>query len=218
MKKISYLVFSLFLFFSAACTQEPIIPLIPAPVTIAVAPFNQPTADAQLLAGYIPSEQGYASAADFEKYNAMLHDKLMQTNRRYVFLTQEDLNISIQKDSKNRPNVLATWAKIAQNCGADYIIVPQILEHQHKKGKGRDVFSPARLITDIYLIQAINPNDNSADGFLQARSHYKEISFVDVNVSGEDYVTPRQQMEIDFFVKEAINKMIREFHLSLNNN
>lgn len=202
-------------FICTACTQQPAVPALPAPVAIAVAPYNQPTLDAQLLAGYIPSDQSLANQTELARYDELLKQELIKTQRRYVFLTQEDLNISIQNDSKNRPNVLATWAQIARNNNADFILVPQILEHQEKKGVGRDVFSPARLISDFYLIKAVHPTNNSNDGFLQARSHYKEISFIEVNVSGEDYIRPRQHKEIIYFVNESIRKMIREFHLTL---
>lgn len=215
MKKI-LTILSIFIgFFCSACKQQPAIPVLPAPVTIAVAPYNQPTHDAQLLAGYIPSEQGIADETLLARYDELLKNELEKTHRNYIFLTQADLNISIQNDSKNRPNVLATWAKIAQNNNADFILVPQILEHQEKKGVGRDVFSPARLISDFYLIKAEHPETQSKDGFLQARSHYKELSYVQVNVDGEDYITPRQHKDIVFFVKESIRKMIREFHLPL---
>ena len=209
--------FSLFFIITLqGCTKQDFVLIVPAPLKIAVAPYNQPTTDNQLLAGYIPSEQSLADDTSLLLYDKILKQKLENTNRRYIFLTQNDLNISIQKDSKNRPNVLATWAKLAQKAGADYILVPQILEHQEKKGKDRDVTMPARLIADYYLIKVVNPETQTTDGFLQARSHYKEISFIQVNVSGEDYITPRQHKNVIEFVKESMNKMIYEFHLTIN--
>lgn len=215
MKKLLTL-FLLFLSFClTACKDQALIPKLPEPVVIAVAPYNQPTLDAQLLAGYIPDGQNLADAASLARYDGLLKEKLSKTQRKYLYLTQKDLQISIQKDSKNRPNVLATWAKVARDNGADFILIPQIIEHQEKIGKDRDVFSPARLISDFYLVKAAHPETDSTDGFLQARSHYREISTIDINVSGEDYITPRQHNNIEYFVKESIQKMIREFHLTL---
>ena len=215
MKKLLFVPLILFTLIISACQEQPMIPAVPAPVLIAVAPFNQPTHDAQLLAGYIPSEQGLATPEELARYTEILQERLAKTHRQYVFLTPDDLNVTIQKDSKDRANVLATWAKIAQDKGADYILVPQIIEHEEKYGVGGDVYSPVCLISDFYFIKAIHPTTESKDGFLQARSHYKEISFIQVHVSGEDYVTPRQRQNIVYFVHEAINKMIREFHLTL---
>lgn len=215
MKKIFLICLLGLSFLAGACQEQALIPVLPAPVVIAVAPYNQPTHEAQLLAGYIPSEQGLASASDLAAYDELLKEKLASTRRHYIFLTKEDLNINIQKDSKGRANVLATWAKIAQDKGADYILVPQILEHEEKYDVGGDIYSPARLISDFYFVKAIHPNTGSKDGFLQARSHYKEISFIKVNASGEDYVTPRQHLGIIYFVNESIHKMIHEFHLTL---
>lgn len=215
MKKIIFLCLMGLVFFMSACQEQALIPALPAPVVIAVAPYNQPTHEAQLLAGYIPSEQGLASAADLAAYDELLQEKLAQTRRHYIFLTLDDLKVNIQKDSKGRANVLATWAKIAQDKGADYILIPQILEHEEKYDVGGDIYSPARLISDFYFVKAIHPESGSKDGFLQARSHYKEISFIKVNASGEDYVTPRQHLGIIYFVNESIHKMIHEFHLTL---
>lgn len=216
MKKIFLICLMGLAFLTSACQEQALIPAIPAPVVIAVAPYNQPTHEAQLLAGYIPKEQGLASAAELASYDEMLKKQLAKTRRQYIFLTLDDLKVNIQRDSKDRANVLATWAKIAQDKGADYILVPQILEHEEKYGVGNDVYSPARLISDFYFIKAVNPTNDSKDGFLQARSHYKEISFIEPHVSGEDHVTPRQHLNIAYFVKESINKMIREFHLTLD--
>lgn len=215
MKKILLIGFMLFAFMLSACQEQALIPAIPAPVVIAVAPYNQPTHEAQLLAGYIPREQGLATQGDLAIYDELLKEKLAKTHRQYLFLTFEDLNINIQKDSKDRANVLATWAKIAQNNNADYILIPQIIDYEEKYEVGGDVFSPARLISDFYLVKAINPANDSPDGFLQARSHYKEVSFIQVHASGEDYVTPRQHLNVISFVQESIQKMIHEFHLTL---
>ncbi len=216
MKKFFLLLSFFLLLYAQACTKQDFVLIIPAPVKIAVAPYNQPTNSNQLLAGYIPNEQSLVDNATLAKYDTILKQKLDKTHRNYIFLTQNDLNITIQKDTKNRPNVLATWAKLAQKVGADYILVPQILEHQEKKGKDRDVTMPARLITDYYLIKVVHPETQTNDGFLQARSHYKEISYIKVNVSGEDEITPRQHKNIIEFVQESINKMIYEFHLTIN--
>lgn len=215
MKKIILFCFLSLTFLISACQEQALIPALPAPVVIAVAPYNQPTHEAQLLAGYIPSEQGHASAVDLASYDELLQNELAKTHRQYIFLTLDDLKVNIQQDSKNRANVLATWAKIAQDKGADYILIPQIIEHEEKYEVGGDIYSPARLISDFYFVKAIHPESGSKDGFLQARSHYKEISFIQVNVSGEDYVTPRQHLGVAYFVNESIHKMIREFHLTL---
>lgn len=202
-------------FFLSSCSQEPELPTIPMPVVIAVAPFNQPIYNEQLLAGYLPKEQGEVSAGRMLEYDELLKEKLKETNRQYIFLTQKDLEMNVQLDSKGRENVLSTWAKIAQNVDADFIIVPQILDFAERQGDASYVRVPALLITDIYLIEALDPETGSTDGSLRTRSRYRESSVILPNMSnkGDDYVSPRQKQPVEVFMKEAIQKAIRDFHL-----
>lgn len=201
--------------FLCACTKDPAIPLLPTPAVIAVAPFNQPIYTTQLLAGNIPKEQSEADPIAMLQYDELFKEKLEGTARNYIFLTQKDIARNVALDSKGRENVLSTWAHLAQSVGADYIIVPQILDFEEREGDPSYVRKPARLITDIFLIEAIDPETGSTDGSLLVRSHYREVSFIHPNLTtdGDDYVTPRQKLPIKAFAKEAINKAIRDFSL-----
>jgi len=196
----------------SACSKQDDIPLLPMPLIIAVAPFNQPVDTEQLLAGYIPSEQRLIDSGTKAQYNALFKEKLEKTQREYIFLSEADLNVDVQKDSKGRTNVLSTWAKLAQKVGADFIIVPQILDFEERIGDPTYVRRPARLITDFYLIRAEDPETGSLDGFLQTRSHYKEITHI-IGKEPTDYVRPRQKKLVVTFANEAMNKAIRDFHL-----
>lgn len=213
-KKITLFLLCLSIFLGA-CSKNPEVPLLPLPASIAVAPFNQPIYNAQLLAGNIPSEQSEISAEEMAKYDTILQEKLLETGRKYIFLSHDNIAGDVSLDSKGRENVLSSWAHIAQNAGADYIIVPQILDFEERDGDPSFVRNPARLISDIFLISALEPESKSTDGALLARSHYREISYIQPNFkdSGNDYVSPRQKLPAAAFAKEAILKAIRDFSL-----
>lgn len=249
---------------TTGCLKQEEIPRLPLPLVIAIAPFNQPIYNSQLLAGYIPSEQSKIDAATMAQYDVLFKEKLEKTQRKYIFLSTKDLQINVQNDSKGRTNVLSTWAKLAQNVKADFIIVPQILDIEERQGDASNVRRPARLIADFYLIRANRQDLNSQnsesqdlnsqssesqdlksqssasqdpdsqnlntqgsesknlesqdaepfDGFLQTRSYYKEISHIvsDIN-NDKTFIRPRQKKVVVFFVEEAMNKAIRDFHL-----
>lgn len=200
--------------FTSACFKEENITLLPMPLIIAVAPFNQPVYDAQLLAGYIPSEQSKIDSVTMAQYDALFKEKLEKTHREYIFLSHNDLQIDVQTDSKGRKNVLSTWAKLAENVGAEFIIVPQILDFEERKGEAIRVQTPARLLADFYLIRVKSQNTETLDGFLQTRSYYKEISYIDYNLNYDSpRISSRQKEPVVTFAKEAMNKAIREFHL-----
>ncbi len=199
-------------FIITGCLKKEDAPLLPMPLIIAVAPFNQPIYDAQLLAGYIPAEQSQVSSTTMAQYNAIFKEKLAKTNRQYIFLSPTDLNIDVQLDSKGRNNVLSSWAKLAQKANADFIIVPQILDYEERQGDATNVRRPARLIVDFYLIRATHPETASLDGFLQTRSNYKEVTFL-LGMTERNSVRPRQKLPAVTFAEEAMNKAIREFHL-----
>lgn len=215
-QKICVLFFILYMtFVLGACTKNAEIPTLPSPAIIAVAPFNQPIYNAQLLAGNIPSEQSEVSAEDMAKYDVLFKEKLLETRRNYLFLNHDDISGNVRVDSKGRQNVLSSWAQIAHSAGADYIIVPQILDFEERDGDPSFVRSPARFISDIFLIVALDSETGSTDGALQSRSHYREVSYIQPNFrdSGNDYVSSRQKLPASAFAKEAILKAIRDFSL-----
>ncbi len=204
--------------FISACKNQSEIPRYLPDVVIAIAPFNQPTHDSQLLAGYIPKIQGKLYSNYIGKFNAIFKEKLSKTNYKYIFLTSEDIKINLQKDTRGRDNALSTWAKIAQNVNADYIIIPQILDIEERVGDSIRVSTPARLICDIFLVKAYNPefeqNDPEAlDGYLLDRSNYRFVIFPNVENDFSDKLTTTQRDEVTNFVKKAILKAINEFHL-----
>lgn len=213
-QKVFFVVFIFISLLTSACVKQEEVILLPMPLVIAVAPFNQPIYDAQLLAGYIPYEQSKIDSVTMAQYDALFKAKLEKTQRGYIFLSLNDLQINLQTDSKGRKNVLSTWAKLAENAGADFIIVPQILDFEEREGDPTRVLRPARLIADFYLIRVESQDNETHDGFLQTRSYYKEISYIISNLNHDSpRITSRQKEPVVTFAKEAMNKAIREFHL-----
>lgn len=200
-------------FTACTSTEQETLPPLPQSVVIAVAPFNQPAYDKQLLAGYIPVGTKRAPQNELLKFDALLREKLEETPHQFIFLTNKDISVSLRKDSKNRESVLATWAYIAEKAKADYIIVPQILMYQERVGDARQVRTASALTTDTYLIKVEHPETGETDGFLQTRSHYRHFDPLKVSISGDESVNADQRRPLSFFMDKALNKIIRDFYL-----
>lgn len=209
-QRITYtLVLSLFFI---ACSKNVEIPSLP--LVIAVAPFNQPTDTAHLLAGYLPKQQGTANIESLREFDAIFREKLEKTQHTFIFLKENELPTELIKDSRNRQNPLTTWARLAQKHKADYIIVPQVLEFEELTKDRTDVRSPASLTTDTYFIRATHPETKSTDGFLQDRSHYKIHNPLTPDIfSKSDSISPAQRRSIKEFAKESMTRSIRDFYL-----
>ncbi len=212
-----YIFICLMLGLTACAKKVPALKLAMG-TSIAVAPFNQPTHNTQLLAGYIPDEQGQLYSDYAGRFNALFKERLAKTNRNYIYLTQGDLDISIQKDSKGRDNSLSSWAKLAQDLEVAFILVPQVIDIEERTGDDMYVRNPARLICDFYLIKAYNPELESTDqafkdGYLQKRSHYKHIIMLSTENDFGERLNSTDRSEVTYFMSQAINKAINDFSL-----
>lgn len=150
-----------------ACQSQIEAPPLPLPdLKVGIAPFTQPTQATELLAGFVPEEQGQIPAEAAQELDDALAEKLERTGRSYSFLPSGAVRGSLLEDGQGRRSALATWVQRARAAGVDVLLVPQVIHWQERVGGEAGVISPAAVVIDYFLVDA---RDNGA---LLQRSHY----------------------------------------------
>ena len=197
----------------AACSQ-PQRAQSPLPeVSVGVAAFFQPTRTVELMAGYIPENQGLIDPESLLRIDTNLRTALGQTARSFTFfnpLTMDQEKSKGVAEHLHRRSALSFWAEVGRREGVDLLIVPTIVDWNERRGGDAGVTHPAGVIVDIFLI------DCRGDGNLLQRSHFneKQASLANnlLNVGtffkrGGRWITAEQ------LTQEAIEKAIQEFGL-----
>lgn len=144
--------------------QEPPLPL--PDLAVGVAPFTQPTQAVDLLAGYVPEQQGRIPSEALPRPDDALAAKLTATGRHYVFLQHNAVEGPLLQDDQGRRSALATWVQRARDAGVDVLLVPQVIDWRERVGGTAGVITPAAVAIDYFLIDARD------GGTLLQRSHY----------------------------------------------
>jgi hypothetical protein len=193
-----------------ACAQ-PQRPYAPLPeLSIGVASFSQPTNVTDLMAGYIPDDQGMAGPETLMALNAQLRSSLGATPRSCVYLDPVPATLARSGGSARPGNALQHWVRVGKQAGVDVLIVPMLIDWHEREGGEAGVTKSAAVTTDMFLI------DVREAGNLLQRSYYSEKqtgltnNLLDLGTfikRGGKWVTGGQ------LVQEAIDKAIREFGL-----
>lgn len=197
----------------AGCQSSSVQAPAPLPLpdlTVGVAPFTQPVQSTQLLAGYVPEQQGHVPAEELQKLDELLADKLAATGRRYTFLPPSAADGPLQQDGQGRRSALATWMQQAREAGVDILLVPQIIDWRERVGGTAGVVTPAAVTADFFLIDAREP------GALLQRSHYAvEQQALSNNLLSMGAFLKRKGKWItaEELTGEAMAKAIKEFGL-----
>lgn len=150
-----------------ACQSQIEAPPLPLPdLRVGIAPFTQPTQATELLAGFVPENQGRIPAEAARELDDALAEKLERTGRRYIFLSPAIAQGPLLEDEQGRRSALATWTQRARAEGVDVLLVPQVLHWQERVGGTAGVVSPAAVTIDYFLVDARD------SGALLQRSHY----------------------------------------------
>lgn len=150
-----------------ACQSHIEAPPLPLPdLRVGIAPFTQPTQATELLAGFVPEEQGRIPAEAAQELDDALAEKLERTGRRYTFLSPGAVQGPLLQDEQGRRSALATWVQRAREADVDVLLVPQVVHWQERVGGEAGVVSPAAVVVDYFLLDARDK------GALLQRSHY----------------------------------------------
>ena len=197
----------------AACSQPHKAQTQLPELSIGVASFSQPTHDLELMAGYIPENQGIIPPDASMRIDTALRTALSETKRSYKYLDPIPLAQEQKGGRSERPGqstALSHWVSIGQKAGVDLLIVPMVIDWHERQGSGGGVTISAAVTIDMFLV------DVRGKGNLLQRSFYSEkqtglsnnlLELGTFVKRGGKWVTADQ------LTQEAIQKAIQEFGL-----
>jgi hypothetical protein len=197
-----------------ACASEIHKAQTPLPeLSIGVACFSQPTNDLELMAGYIPDNQGKIDAGGLLRLDDGFRAALDKTGRACTYLNPIPLlqeQRAVRSEQPGRSSALAYWVNIGKKAGVDLLIVPMVVDWHEREGSDAGVTISAAVTTDMFLIDA------RGQGNLLQRSFYREKqvslsnNILDIATflkRGGKWVTAEE------LAGEAMQKAIQEFGL-----
>lgn len=195
----------------SACQSSVQAPPMPLPdLTVGVAPFTQPTGATELLAGFVPEQQGRIADDALLTLDDMLSGKLAATGRQYVFLPHSAAAGPLLQDAQGRRSALATWAQRAREAGVDILLVPQIIDWRERVGGTAGVVTPAAVTVDFFLVDA------REQGALLQRSHYavEQQALANNLLSMKSFVQRKGKwVTAEDLTGEGMDRAIKEFGL-----
>lgn len=144
----------------------------PRPVgKLAIAGFSNPTHSWQLLAGYIPVEGAKPLKHEvLSKLDATLQSTLNEhgvVGYTPASITRQCQQIVVFEDvGVPRMSAFKYWLGVGKCMTVDYLLVPQVIEWEERKGGEMGVEAPASVVLDFFLI-------NVQEESLQ-RAHFEE--------------------------------------------
>ncbi len=158
----------------AACARQPAstadVPRhVPSSYRISVAPFTQPLHPGQLIVGQIPEPQGRIPHDALVALDRELREVLITgTRRQYTFIPRQNLPPDLTNaHSTGQPGALPRWVAYGRQHGAQYLLIPQVLDWHEREGSSAGVTQSAHVRVEFFLV-------NVAEGELGNRSIFEE--------------------------------------------
>jgi len=188
--------------------QEPLPPL-----SIGVVNFSQPTSDLELMAGYLPDNQGMIDPHTLMRLDADFRAALDKTGRSYKYLGAVSPHGEQKSSSFERfgsGNALHYWIGVGKKADVDFLIVPMLIDWREREGGEAGVTVSAAVTVDIFLIDARD------QGNLLQRSFYREkqVSLASNILNISTFIKRRGKwVTAEDLAQEAMQKAIQEFGL-----
>lgn len=159
------------LLFMVGCGRPAPQATAPRPVgKLAIAGFTNPTKTMDLMAGYLPEEDKPVKPEVLANLDVVLQDTLNKHGvLEYVpaSVTRQCQNVVVfESGGVPRMSAFKYWLGVGKCMAADYLLVPQVIYWQDRKGGEMGVENPASVVLDIFLI---NVKEESL-----LRAHYAE--------------------------------------------
>mgnify|MGYP000891234708 CR=1 FL=1 len=142
----------------------------PAEIQFAVAPFTNPSADYQLLAGYLPDDANKVPVGELSRLDALLADAMASecnVTVRPASAMAKCLPAQAESGEMNRMGTLQYWQKVGQCARAQYLIIPQIITLRERVGSAAGVEKPAKVNLSVFVM-------NVETGGIQNYAHFEE--------------------------------------------
>ena len=157
-------------FFLHGCAGKQQIPSLEEKATLAVAGFEQPRQNWQLLAGYLPEPGHMPEKEVFKNLNEWLKQEVKSTWDGHFaphVITNQCKEIVLFEQQEQTFSALKFWTLVGRCVPARYLLVPQLFQWRERKGGEWGVEEPAKVVLNLYLL------DVQQERILK-RYHYEE--------------------------------------------
>jgi hypothetical protein len=148
----------LVLILAAACTKPAQPPLPVGNMKLGLAGFTQPKMPSDMLAGYLVENTPTVEAVDLNELDAEFASVLAKESR-HSFNSRESAAhcrrvVGVETGSPRA--ALRTWSAVGRCMGVDLLVVPQIMEYRERDGGPLGVVTPARVVSDVFVVDVRN--------------------------------------------------------------
>ncbi|MDR1686504.1 MAG: hypothetical protein LBR82_08730 [Desulfovibrio sp.] len=160
------------LLFAAACAKPSQPPLPVGNLKLGLTGFTQPKMPSDMLAGYQVEDTPTVEAVDLHELDGILNSVLAKQSR-HSFIGRESAERcrrSVHAESGSPRAALRTWSAVGRCMGADLLVVPQIMEYRKRDGGPLGVVTPARVVSDIFIVDVRNETLISRSRFDETQS------------------------------------------------
>ena len=212
--------FPLFCLILAACVilsacaspkQAPPMPL--ANLKIGTAFFTQPAGPSDMLAGYVVEDVPHIDEKHLNELDNILAEVLSKESNNSFLGKENTLNCSRtvgeREGNTNNQAALRTWSAIGRCMKVDLLVVPQMLEFRERAGGELGVNQPARIVMDVFLVDARNET-------LIGRSRFEETqTALTTNLLEADKFFKRhgKWISANELAREGMVKAVKELRL-----
>lgn len=211
-----FLLFALCLLLAlGACARRPSgtaqVPRSLSPMyAVSVAPFTQPMGTSQLISGRIPDNQGRIAPEMLPALDVRLRHVLGQGKRPYRFVARQALPESTASfHSSEQPQTLPHWIAYGKKHGAQFLLVPQILNWHERQGSRAGVTQAAHVRLEFFLLRVDS-------GVVQERAVFEEQQTGladDLLGVGSFFRRGGQWITAEELAEEGMRKAVRELGL-----
>lgn len=146
---------TLFFLFLQGCAGKQQIPDLEKETKLAVAEFEQPQQNWQLLAGYLPQTGLVADQEIFQDLDAWLMQEVQASWEGQIaspLFTKQCKEIVLFEEKVKNLSALKFWTLVGRCVPARYLLVPQLFAWKERQGGQWGVKEPAGVVLDLYLI------------------------------------------------------------------
>jgi hypothetical protein len=137
------------------CAGKQQIPSLEQGASLAVAGFEQPQQNWQLLAGYLPEPSKMPDKQVFKDLNSWLMQEIEGSWDGQIaspLLTNQCKEIVLFEQKGRNFSALKFWTLVGRCVPAKYLLVPQLFTWREREGGEWGVKEPAKVVLDLYLI------------------------------------------------------------------